>query len=404
MIKKGPKKTILILIALLLIVAGWLYFVKGYIGVRRRAAVPVKLMYDAEVPGMKNVRLMADPLKAKKANFRDMIFKSGLTKGKFNNPEINILAISGGGANGAYGAGIICGWTETEKRPEFDIVTGVSTGALIAPAAFLGPSYDKLINGIYTNISDADIAKHDLIQFFLEGRPSLLDTRPLREVLNRAVTDELVAAVAREHKKGRRLYVATTNLDAKRLVIWDMGAVAASGAPDAVEVFRNVMLASAAIPVAFPPIMITVEAKGRLYDEMHVDGSVATQILGSLLVMGYDEIRKKRTNVYVIRNGKIADMPEPVSYKVWDIAGAAFATMMTWQSYGDIYRFSTLARYEKIHFYFTCIPYEFNEPRKSEFDISYMRKLFYRGYRSGMAGKHWFKLEKGRVVDSAPGE
>lgn len=398
------KKILIILAILALIVGGWLYFVKGYVGFRRRGAVPEALIHKAQIPGMNNVRIIADPLKARHHKLSDMIKDSGLSKGSFNNPTINILTISGGGANGAYGAGVLCGWTDTGKRPEFDIVTGVSTGALIAPAAFIGPKYDDLIKDIYTNVSDADIAKQDFIEFLFEGRPSLLDTQPLRAVLKNAVTKKLIDEVAREHKKGRRLYIATTDLDARRLVVWDMGAIASSSALNTDEIFRSVMLASASIPVAFPPVMITVEAGGKLYDEMHVDGSVATQILGALMISGYEEVKHKKTNVYVIRNGKIADTPEEVPYKVWDIASAAFSTLMTWQSYGDIYKFSSMARYEHINCYFTCIPYTFNEPRKGEFDLSYMRKLFYRGYHMALSGQNWMKQTGDTLKAADPGK
>jgi predicted acylesterase/phospholipase RssA len=392
------KKTIFIIILAGLGVAGWLYFVKGYVGVRERKAVPEALVYKAQIPGMKNIRWMANPLEAKRTTLRKMIDESGLARAEFPNRRINVLSISGGGANGAYGAGVLCGWTETGSRPEFDIVTGVSTGALIAPAAFLGPSYDKVIRDIYTNISDADIMKRNLIEFLFGGQPSFLDTQPLRHVLKKAVTKKVLKEVAREHEKGRRLYIATTNLDTKRLVIWDMGAIAKAGTPEALELFHDVMLASASIPVVFPPVMIKVKAGGRLYDEMHVDGSVTTQIIGSLFLAAHGGTKDKETHIYVIRNGKLADVPEEVPYKAWDIATAAFSTLVTWQSYGDIYRFSTLAKYERIHLYFTCIPYEFNEPRTSEFDLSYMRKLFYRGYRVARSGGHWIK-QIGRTVE-----
>ncbi|MDD5436770.1 MAG: patatin-like phospholipase family protein [Candidatus Omnitrophica bacterium] len=384
------KKIAIIVIAIILAVAGWLYFIKGYTGVRKRHAVPEELVYKADIPGMKNIRFIFNPLKMKRTRLRKEIYESCFSRAAFPHRQINILTISGGGANGAYAAGILCGWTE-KNRPQFDIVTGVSTGALIAPAAFLGPSYDKVIRGIYTNISNADIVKQNLINFFLEGRPSLFDTQPLRGVLKRTVTGEVLAEVAREHAKGRRLYIVTTNLDAKRLVIWDMGAIASAGTPEALELFRNVMLASASIPVAFPPVMFEVEAGGRLYSEMHVDGSVTTQVCGSFLIPERNELRGKTTSVYTIMNGKIADVPEEVPYKIWNIASAAFSTLITWQSYAEIYRLAVLAKYEKIHFYFTFIPYEFNESRNGEFDLLYMRKLFYRGYRAAVAGGHWMK-------------
>lgn len=398
------RKALLVVILVAAAIAGWLYFVKGYIGVRQRGAVPANLLSEARIRGMDNARFTIDPIRVMHSKLKEVMYESGLEKGKFVNPEVNVLAISGGGANGAFAAGVLCGWTQTGKRPQFDIVTGVSTGALIAPAAFLGESYDSVIRRIYTDISDADIAKQNIIEFIFEGKPSLLDTKPLRGVLNREVDKKVLDAVAKEHAKGRRLYIATTNLDAKRLVVWDMGAIAASGSPEALELFRDVMLASASIPVAFPPVMITVEAGGRLYDEMHADGSIATQMMGWLFIFGHEDIKNKKANIYVIRNGKFADMPEEVSYKAWDIANAAFTTLVTWQSYGDIYRFYTLAKYSRAHFYFTCIPYAFNEPRNSEFDLSYMRKLFYRGYRLGVSDEHWIRQIGGTFTEGASGK
>lgn len=383
------KKIVLITLVIALAIAGWLYFVKGYVGMRRRHAVPEALMYKAEVPGIRNVRFLADLMRLKSVSLHKMIEESGLVKAKFMNPEINVLALSGGGANGAYGAGVLCGWTEAGTRPQFDIVTGVSTGALIAPAAFLGPEYDGIIRDIYTNVSDADIMKYNVVEFLFGGRPSFVDTSPLRVVLENKVPHEVIEAIAREHKKGRRLYIATTNLDAKRLVIWDMGKIACAGTPESEKLFRQVMLASASFPVAFPPVMIKVEAEGHYYDEMHVDGSIATQIIGSMLIVVYDEVEQKKTNVYVIRNWKMADIPREVPYKVWDIAGVAFSTLITWQGYGDIQRFAVLARRTNMNLYFTCIPYEFDEPRSSEFDLPYMRKLFYSGRRRALSDNPW---------------
>ena len=386
------KKFLLFILLVLILIGGWLYFVKGYMGVRKRHSVPAQLIYKAAIPGMENIRIMIDPLKIKSSDLSKEIYKSGLSKATFHNPEINVLVVSGGGANGAYSAGMLCGWSDAGSRPEFDIVTGVSTGALISPAAFLGSDYDGIIKDIYTNISDADIMKRDLLQFIFEGRPSLMDTQPLRRVLKRTVTMDIMRAVARAHAEGRRLYIATTNLDAKRMVIWDMGAIASADTPEALELFRNVMLASASIPVAFPPVMLTVEAEGALYNEMHVDGSVAIQMFGALLIVGYDEVKSKKTNVYAIRNGKLADVPTEVKFKMWDIAGASFATLMTWQGYGDIYRFASLAKNKEISFYFAAIPYEFDDTHKGVFDLDYMRKLFYRGYKSAISGAPWLEI------------
>jgi predicted acylesterase/phospholipase RssA len=385
------KKFLIIVLIAILLVFGWLYFVKGYLSVRLHKSVPERLVYDAKIPGRHGIRFMLDPLKLRSSNIQAEISKAGLTKAKFSGPEINVLIISGGGANGAYSAGVLCGWTDTEKRPQFDIVTGVSTGALIAPAAFVGPTYDHVLKDIYTNISDADIMKSDIVEFLFEGRPSLMDTQPLREVLKKTVTMDLLRDVARAHAAGRRLYVATTNLDARRLVTWDMGAIASAGTEEALELFRNVMIASASIPVAFPPVMFKVEAGGNFYEEMHVDGSVTMQMIGSLMIAEYDEVKAMKTNIYILKNSKFADVPEGVSLKIWDIAGASFETLLTWQSYGELYSFATLAHKYGAHIYLTCIPYEFREPRKGEFDLIYMRKLFYRGYRTALSEDLWMK-------------
>jgi hypothetical protein len=330
-----------------------------------------------------------DPIQIKAKSLRLDIYQSGLSRPHFTKSEANVLAISGGGANGAYASGVLCGWTKAGTRPVFDIVTGVSTGALIAPCAFLGPSYDHIIRGIYTEVSDADIMRQDIIEFFTEGRPSLLDTQPLKNILKKTMTMDVMKDVARAHREGRRLYIITTDLDARRMVVWDMGAIAIYDTPEALDLFRSVMLASASIPVAFPPVMIKVEAGGGIYEEMHVDGSVATQLFGALLLTGPIREDKVRINAYVIRNGKLADVPGKVQYKIWDIASASFTTMLTWQSYGDLYRFAALARQGGINLYATFIPYEFNEPRKGEFDNRYMRKLFDVGYEAGRSGKAW---------------
>lgn len=384
------KKAIAAALVVVLIIGGWLYFVKGYVGIRMRHAVPAGLISEARIPGMSNIRLIVDPIQVKAGKLSFDIYRSGLSRPRFKGAQANVLAISGGGANGAYGSGVLCGWTKSGTRPAFDIVTGVSTGALIAPCAFIGPSYDNIIRNIYTNVSDADIMKNDIMDFFMEGRPSLLDTKPLKNILKTTMTMHVMRDVAKAHREGRRLYIITTNLDARRMVVWDMGAIAMEDTQEALELFRSVMLASASIPVAFPPVMIKVEAGGKHYDEMHVDGSVATQLFGALLLAGpVREDKETAINVYLIRNGKIADFPTEVRYKMWDIAGASFSTLITWQSYGDLYRFFMIAKRGAINLHTTFIPYEFNEPRKGEFDTRYMRKLFDRGYKAGATGAAW---------------
>jgi len=185
----------------------------------------------------------------------------------------DFLAISGGGANGAFGAGFLNGWTASGMRPKFKIVTGISTGALIAPMAFLGLQYDIKLEKYYTTVSTKNIMNVQGwlgIMSILTGE-SYASTRPLQHLIAELVDDNVLKEIAKEYANGRRLYIGTTNLDTQRFVVWDMGAIAASGCPGSLKLFRKVMLASASIPGAFPPVYFDVELNGRKYDEMHVD-------------------------------------------------------------------------------------------------------------------------------------
>ena len=191
------------------------------------------------------------------------------------------LALSGGGANGAFGAGFLNGWSSTGSRPTFKVVTGVSTGALMAPFAFLGQPGDAALHEFYTTTASRDIFALgeflDIISRVLFGE-GIADTSPLVSLLERHVDEALLQQVALAHKSGRRLYIGTVDLDSQRFIIWNMGLIATSGQPDALQLFRKVMLASASIPIAFAPVFFDVEAGGRRYDEMHVDGAVAANV------------------------------------------------------------------------------------------------------------------------------
>ena len=187
--------------------------------------------------------------------------------------EHHYLAISGGGANGAFAAGALIGWTAEGSRPEFTIVTGVSTGALIAPFAFLGPEYDQQLKEVYTTTDSAGIFNLRSV-FKIVGGDGLVDSSPLRATLNRYVTDEMVARIAAEYRRGRMLLIGTTNLDAGRPVIWNVGRIANTGNPDSRNLIIDILTASASIPGAFPPVYMPVEGSdGQSYDEMHVDAA-----------------------------------------------------------------------------------------------------------------------------------
>lgn len=309
-----------------------------------RNPVPPALEADAQVVGMgaAPIRFWGDQLPPN----ADAIVKEKWAQVRANRPEllangrrpvVNFLALSGGGSDGAFGAGILNGWTAAGSRPEFDLVTGVSTGALTAPFAFLGPKYDAALKEVFTTSDSKDIAIARPVRGLLGG-DSLASNAPLAGVVAHYVTPEFLAEVAAEHRKGRRLLIGTTNLDAERPVIWDMGAIATSGSPEALELFRTVLLSSAAIPAVFPPGFIKVAADGATYEEMHVDGGatrevflVPTQFMASKTDgrLGINPVRR----AYIIRNGHVSPEYKPVKARTLSIAGRAVSSLI--KSQGD---------------------------------------------------------------------
>jgi Patatin-like phospholipase len=212
------------------------------------------------------------------------------------------LILSTGGEEGAYGAGFLNGWSQSGTRPEFAVVTGVSTGALMATYVFAGAKYDEELHNRYTTISASDI-------FEVASTPeSLTDTWPLADLIKKGVTPELLADIAAAHQKGRRLFVLTTDLDAGKAVVWNMGAIAAHGGDAALKLYRQILLASAAVPGVFPPVYITAEANGHQFQEMHADGGISGPLFFApvaYLVPGSPK-RLPASALYVIVNGKLS--------------------------------------------------------------------------------------------------
>lgn len=305
------------------------------------------------------------------------------------------LAISGGGGDGAYGAGVLNGWTRAGNRPQFEIVTGISTGALSAPYAFLGSAYDGRLKEIYTTIDDSDVMKKKGAISGIFGS-SMTDNGPLKALVAKYVTQDLIDKIAIEYGKGRRLLVGTTNLDAQRPVVWDMTAIAASGNPDRLQLFRNVLVASAAIPGVFPPQLIKVTADGKLYEELHVDGGTTTQ---AFLVSAQNSLKEvdkalnfpRKRSLYIIMNGSFAPQAEKTETKTLAIAARSISTLIKNQSIGDAYRMYAQCQKDGIAYNITSIPPSFTDKAKSEFDQAYMRKLYEVGYQAGAASTAWDK-------------
>ncbi|MFC7400430.1 patatin-like phospholipase family protein [Chelatococcus sp. GCM10030263] len=310
-------------------------------------------------------------------------------------PPAQYLAISGGGDNGAFGAGLLVGWTAAGTRPTFKVVTGISTGALIAPFAFLGAAYDDQLQQIYTEISAKDVLERRWILSALFD-DAIAASQPLHQTIARFITPAILQAIAREHEKGRLLLVATTDLDAGRPVIWNIGKIAASGHPGALKLIQNLMLASAAIPIIFPPVMIDVEVGGKQYQEMHVDGGATTQVIvypPGLRVNDLGITRERR--LYVIRNARLDIEWVDVDRQILSIARRAMATMIETQGIGDLYRIYSLARRDGIDFNLASIPRTFKMKRVQLFNTRYMKALFQYGYNLGEAGYSWAKVPPG---------
>lgn len=372
-------------------------------------AVPEAMVDKAEIPGMTDIRGWGDGYSAAMERSIMEAFKQRKAAG-LPIKEINALTVSGGGPDGAFGAGILCGWTAAGNRPVFDAVTGISTGSLIAPFAFLGPEYDKPLRDFYTGITTKDIlAQRPLLEAIAHG--SFADTAPLKQMLVKAVTPEMLKAVAREHAKGRRLYIGTANLDAQRPVIWDMGAIASSGRPEAIELFRQVMLASASIPVAFPPQYFDVAADGKNCQEMHADGGTITNVFHFGHMLDYNKMRGDLKDVkvdeiprrtWVIRNGLIRPSYDNVSPRLMSIAGRSVDTLMKGATSGDLYRIYALCKMEGMEFNLTYIPDEHHSVAKETFDKTEMNVLFDLGFQMAKDGKAWSKTPPGVGAPSQP--
>ena len=307
-------------------------------------------------------------------------------------PPANFLAVSGGGDNGAYSAGLLNGWTEAGTRPEFKMVTGVSTGALVAPFAFLGPDYDLALREVYTTMTPEKVFRIRGITAALFD-DAMADTGPLAQVIATYADQKMFDAIAREYGKGRLLLIGTTDLDAQRPVIWNIGALAASGHPQSLELFRKILRASAAIPGAFQPVMVDVEIDGRKYQEMHVDGGAIAQLF--LYPPTIDIARsgiKRVRRAYIIRNAPLDPNYAASERRTVSIAGRAIETMLAASGQNDVLRTYFVTQRDGVDYNLAYIGSDFRAAKTGEFDQSYMRALYDYGYQQARAGREWHKL------------
>lgn len=320
-------------------------------------------------------------------------------------PDYAALIISGGGAKGAFGAGILKGWSASGRRPQFAIVTGVSTGALMATWAFLGPAYDGQLERFYTQTTDSQIFRKKSLLLVPFGE-SLLDTEPLRRTIAEAVDERLLAEVAREYRKGRRLYVASTDLDNGRLVVWDLGAIAASERPDRLARYREALRASASIPVGFPPVYFPIEIDGKEYGQMHVDGgAVANLFITGFILDRQRELAPRgigrgdvNVDFYLVVNSYLLPQPEGEAIKPSLINIAAASSWATsWSAQTDrLVRAYQGAKGIGAGFHLVGIPGDYpGDLPLASFDPETMAPLFRHGEALGRSGAFWLSAPPG---------
>ena len=390
-------------VAVLAGLAALALIIQGCAILRPYNPLPAALEDQVQIPGLPGVRAWGDE---HNKSFEQSAIESfeqekAANHGKLE-PLVYMLALSGGGAEGAFGAGILCGWTETGTRPRFKLVTGISTGALMAPFAFLGPAYDARLKQAYTTISDKDIFQAFgpvsilLSLANLKELPSLADSRPLAQMVATIVDAQVLQEIAQEHLKGRRLLMGTVQLDAQRLVIWNMGAIAASGHPQALELFRKIMVASASIPAMFPPQFFTVEAGGEEFQEMHVDGGTRAQVMlyeSSIRFLAVPSRRPRK--LFIIRNEQVHPEWQEVKPQLKHIAIRTIDTLLKSQGVGDLFRLYVFAQRDQFDYNLAYIPPDFTPRPTSTFDTAYMNKLFQLGYQLACCGQPWRKYPPG---------
>lgn len=366
-------------------------------GLPRGPAPPRELSEQITVLGLPNARFWPDTQGAalvREAQDALQRERASLPPGSAL-PRADFLAISGGSDDGAFGSGLLCGWADAGTIPTFKLVTGISTGAMIAPLAFLGQPYHDELCTMYTALKPSDVLESRGLFGAIFGE-ALADTTPLAGTIAQYVTDQMLADIAREYRKGRLLVIGTTSLDYQRPIFWNIGAIAASGKPEALPLVRKILLASAAIPGAFPPVMIDVDVAGQHYQEMNVDGGAVAQTflyppdIGLRLDLRAAEHRRDR-HAYIIRNGRLHPDWAATDRRFLTIVGRAIATMIHYSGYNDVLRIYGITKRDGVDYNLAFIGPDFTQTKNAPFEPAYLRALFDYGYVRGRQGYRWRK-------------
>jgi predicted acylesterase/phospholipase RssA len=369
--------------------------------VARGAAVPLDRTTSASVLGIANERFFpiygTEPLEAEAMAAAERLRRTQGLSADAVLPELQLLSVSGGGEDGAFGAGLLCGWSTTGTRPVFELVTGVSTGALTAPFAYLGSRYDAQLRAVYTELTKKRVLTPRWFTAALFN-DAMADNAPLFETISIYLNNAMLADLAKTYQEGRLLLIGTSNLDAQQPVIWNIGAIAASGHPRALDTIRRILLASAAVPGAFPPTLFDVSLDGVAYQELHVDGGAFNQAF--LYPVGVTRQRRARmaagksvppARAFVIRNGRLDPQWADTRRSTLGIASRAISTMIAASGMNDVLRMYNTTQRDGVDFNLAFIGPDFTKDLPAPFDQGYMRALFDYGYQREIGGKAWVK-------------
>jgi Patatin-like phospholipase len=362
-----------------------------------RIADPL-LQRQVQIPGLPDIRVWGDEIPA------DIV--AALRRGRAaperlaafsetadGRPLVETLALSGGGADGAFGAGVLNGWTARGTRPQFHIVTGVSAGALIAPLAFIGAAGDETLRQIWTGPLVSEVLS---VQGGLFGGSASADDTPLASAIAKFITTRMLRDIAREYHKGRLLLVGTTNLDAQRPVVWNLTALAASGHPRAPDLFRRIIQASASIPALFPPVPIEVEANGKTYKELHVDGGTTRDVFVTpfpVVYRDYDKLypASPKRRFHIINNGKISPEASLTTLQTLPLAGRAISTLLKSQHLAEIALIYKRSLENGADFNLAAVPADFSLAGIEPGSSAYQAALFEAGVAFGRDSRSWLK-------------
>ena len=302
----------------------------------------------------------------------------------------DILVISGGGPYGAFGAGVLRGW---KNRPEFDVVTGISVGALMGPYALVNeePAYEKLYEMLRNPAGDWARKGY----FFGLFGASFYRNEGLRERVRAELDDEFVARMAAAQKDRRVLFVGAANLDLGMMRIFELAAMAQRKEKQRIE---DVLMASAAIPVIYPPVTID--------DDLYVDGGTVAQMFLPLRARGLRQLLDRwkerfptapfpKLRLWVIVNGQLT-APLGTTQPRWSsIAMRSYATLSASLLAMTLDRFrlgADLADERQpvdLEFRYMAIPagFEMKPLDRDIFDRETMRKLAELGRTMAAQGK-----------------